>query len=54
MTTPKVIPFDIVDYLDSEEAITEYLSQVRAGGGADELRRPLGHVTEAWRRVKAD
>ena len=45
-----LIPFNITDYLDSEEAIADYLSQVLADGDADELRRALGHVAEARRR----
>lgn len=39
--------FDIVDNLDSEEAIAEYLSQVLADGDDDELLRALGHVAKA-------
>jgi DNA-binding phage protein len=47
----ELIPFDITDYLDSEEAIAEYLSQVLADGDADELRRALGHVARAIQRA---
>jgi len=39
--------FDVADYLDSEEAIAEYLSQVMADGDDDELLRALGHVAKA-------
>ncbi|GAB2577479.1 hypothetical protein ISP15_01375 [Dyella jejuensis] len=46
----KLLPFDIADYLDSKGAIAEYLSQVCADGGADELRRALDHIAEAKRR----
>lgn len=47
----ELIPFDITDYLDSEEAIADYLSQVIADGDADELRRALGHVARAIQRA---
>jgi probable addiction module antidote protein len=43
----KLTRFDISDYLDSEEAISEYLSQVLADGDTDELLRALGHVAKA-------
>jgi len=39
--------FDVADYLDSEEAIAEYLSQVMADGDDDELLRALGHIAKA-------
>ncbi len=39
--------FDIADYLDSKEAISEYLSQVLAEGDTDELLRALGHIARA-------
>jgi len=39
--------FDVADYLDNEEAIAEYLSQVMADGDDDELLRALGHVAKA-------
>jgi len=39
--------FDIADYLDSEEAIAQYLSQVMADGEDDELLRALGHIAKA-------
>ena len=42
-----VQPFDLADYLDSDETITEYLSQVLAYGDADELLRALGHIAKA-------
>lgn len=50
MVSNKLIPFDIADYLDSEEAIAEYLSQVLADGDANELRRALGHIAKARRQ----
>ena len=45
--TNKLIPFDIADYLDSEEAIAGYLSEVLADGDTDELLRAIGHVAKA-------
>lgn len=47
----KLIPFDITDYLDSEETIVEYLTQVLADGDTDELRRALGHVASGVQRA---
>lgn len=38
--------FDVADYLDSEEALAEYLSQVMADGDDDEFLRALGHVAK--------
>lgn len=45
--TDKLIPFDLSDYLDSDEAIAEYLSQVLADGDSDEFLRAIGHVAKA-------
>jgi probable addiction module antidote protein len=42
-----LIPFEITAYLDSEEAIAEYLSQVQADGDPDELLRAISHVAKA-------
>ena len=42
-----LIPFDMAELLDSEEAIGEYLSQVLADGDTDELIRAIGHVAKA-------
>ena len=39
--------FDITEYLDSEEAIAEYLSQVLEGGDTDEFIRAIGHIAKA-------
>jgi len=39
--------FDIADYLDSKEAIAEYLSQVLADGDTNELLTALGHIARA-------
>jgi len=49
----RLIPFDITDYLDSEEAIAEYLSQVLADGDPDELQRALVYVAKARDIMKA-
>ncbi|MDD2608324.1 MAG: putative addiction module antidote protein [Giesbergeria sp.] len=45
--TEKRVPFDIARYLDSEEAIAEYLTQVLADGDADELLCAIGHIAKA-------
>lgn len=39
--------FDLTDILDSEETISEYLSQVLADGDTDELLRAIGYVAKA-------
>jgi probable addiction module antidote protein len=44
---PVVSAFDASDYLDSDEAISEYLSQVLAEGDSDELIRAIGYVAKA-------
>lgn len=41
------IPFDMAALLDSDEAISEYLSQVLAEGDSDELLRAIGYVAKA-------
>jgi probable addiction module antidote protein len=43
----KLIPFDVASFLDSNEAISEYLTQVLADGDSDELVRALGYVAKA-------
>ena len=43
----KLKAFDITSYLDSEEAMAEYLSQVLEDGDNDELVRALGHIAKA-------
>lgn len=40
-------PFDMTQYLDSEEAIAEYLTQVLEEGDIDELIRAIGHIAKA-------
>lgn len=39
--------FDMASLLDSDEAISEYLSQVLAEGDSDELIRAVGYVAKA-------
>jgi probable addiction module antidote protein len=43
----KTRPFDITEYLDSEEAIAEYLNQVLEDGNTDELIAAIGNVAKA-------
>ena len=45
--TEKLLPFDMVALLDSDEAISEYLSQVLEDGDHDELLRALGYIAKA-------
>jgi len=40
-------PFDIAIFLDSDEAISEYLSQVMADGDNEEFLRAIGHIARA-------
>jgi probable addiction module antidote protein len=42
-----LIPFDMADYLDSDEAMAEYLSQVLADGEQGELLEAIGHIAKA-------
>lgn len=44
---PVLTSFDIADYLDNEEIIAEYLSQVLEDGDSDELLRAIGHIAKA-------
>ena len=43
----ELIPFDIAEYLDSEEAMAEYLSQVLEDGDNEEFLRAIGHIAKA-------
>lgn len=45
--TIKTKRFDIVEHLDSEDVIQEYLRQVFADGDAEEIVRALGYVARA-------
>lgn len=47
LKTEKLLPFDVVNLLDSDEAISEYLSQVLEDGDSDELIRALGYIAKA-------
>ncbi len=40
-------PFDVSSYLDSDEAIAEYLSSVLEDGDNDEIIRAIGHIAKA-------
>ncbi|MGY2398310.1 addiction module antidote protein [Pseudomonas sp. SDO5271_S396] len=40
-------PFDMAELLDSDEAISEYLSQVLADGDNEEFLRAVGYVAKA-------
>lgn len=44
---PVITEFDLADYLDSEETIAEYISQVLSEGDTGELIRAVGHVAKA-------
>ena len=39
--------FEMADYLDSDEAVAEYLSQVLTDGDGGELASALGHIAKA-------
>jgi probable addiction module antidote protein len=43
----KLLPFDMATLLDSDEAISEYLSQVLEDSDSDELLRALGYIAKA-------
>lgn len=40
-------PFDVAEYLDSDDVIAAYLSEVLADGDTDELLKALGNVARA-------
>ena len=42
----ELIHFDITEYLDSEEAMAEYLSQVLEDGDNEEFLRAIGHIAK--------
>lgn len=39
--------FDLAEFLDSDQAIAEYLNQVLDEGDSDELIRALGYIAKA-------
>ena len=43
----KLTTFDVSQYLDSEEMIAEYLSQVLQDGDTDELLEAMGNIAKA-------
>jgi len=43
----KLTDFDLSEYLDSPEAIAEYMSQVIADGDQNELLRAMGYIAKA-------
>jgi len=43
----KLTTFDIAQYLDNKEIISEYLSQVLADGDMDELLEAIGNIAKA-------
>ncbi len=43
----KTTEFNVADYLDSEEMIAEYLSQVLQEGDTAELLDAIGHIARA-------
>ena len=43
----KTRSFDITEYLDSEEAIAEYLNQILEDGDTDELIAAIGNIAKA-------
>ena len=47
MKNKELQDFEITEYLDSEEAIAEYLSQVLEDGDNDEFIRAIGHIAKA-------
>ncbi|CAI8778904.1 DNA-binding protein [Pseudomonas marginalis] len=53
MTQP-LTAFDIVDLLDSQEAIHEYLSQVIAEGDKSEFLRAVDFAAKAREKIRAE
>ena len=45
--TEKLLPFDMVELLDSDEMISEDLSQVLEDGDTDELLSALSYIAKA-------
>ena len=44
---PSLTSFDIAQYLDDKEVISEYLTQVLEDGSMDELLEAVGHIAKA-------
>ena len=47
MSNNELIEFDLAEYLDSDEAIAEYLTQVLSDGDNEEFLRAIGHIAKA-------
>ncbi|WP_310441148.1 addiction module antidote protein [Sulfurimonas sp.] len=47
MSKAEVTNFDITQYLDNNEVIAEYLSQILADGDMDELLEAIGNIAKA-------
>ncbi len=47
MSTKKTTKFDIAEYLDDDEMITEYLNTVLEEGDSTDIVTALGHVAKA-------
>lgn len=45
--TIKTTPFDVVEWLDSEETMAEYFRQVVEDGDPAEIAAALGHIARA-------
>lgn len=43
----ELIEFDMAEYLDSDEAVAEYLNQVLADGDNEEFIRAIGYIAKA-------
>jgi len=43
----ELVHFDITEYLDSEEAMAEYLSQLLEDGDNEEFLRAISHIAKA-------
>ncbi|AQW81271.1 addiction module antidote protein [Campylobacter pinnipediorum] len=47
MSKTQITDFDISQYLDNQEVIAEYISQILADGDMDELLDALGNIAKA-------
>ena len=47
MSNSELIEFDMAEYLDSDEAIAEYLTQVLSDGDNEEFLRAIGYIAKA-------
>ena len=44
---PNLTTFDIAQYLEDKEVISEYLTQILEDGNMDELLEAVGHIAKA-------